>query len=335
MSRIIPFARASIAPYLDIAGILQQAPINVRREAHYVNGQRTSLIEDRGINFALYSNDLANAGGWIAFDGAAGTVAKDAVGLDGNPGTATTLTDNDAAGQYGRTQLWTLTNPKDNSVYVASAWFRKDGVSARCPELGLTALGGVAQNNKVDMRTDTGAYLQRSAIGVHPYGVINTLLWWVLWVALRNNSSNNNQLKLDLHPARASALGVAGNTPTGSAVVGQVQLEQFALKTGRNPVYGPTSPIITTNAIGIREADFEQRVTNTIEAIDLRRDNVTGVFFDANDPAQLAAHPDNRAQTVTRGDTTIRDGYAIKNATPIAGRIVRPDNDSSKSGQKP
>lgn len=68
--------------------------------------------------------------------------------------------------------------------------------------------------------------------------------------------------------------------------------------------------------------------------MNLRKDALTGVLFDADDPVQLAAHPNHKATSAGRGDTTIRDGYAIKNPTEIAGRVVRPDLDSRKRGQK-
>jgi hypothetical protein len=68
--------------------------------------------------------------------------------------------------------------------------------------------------------------------------------------------------------------------------------------------------------------------------MNLRKDAVTDVIFDADDPAQLAAHPNHKPTSVGKGDTTIRDGYAIKNPSPIAGRVVRPDLDSPKRGQK-
>lgn len=68
--------------------------------------------------------------------------------------------------------------------------------------------------------------------------------------------------------------------------------------------------------------------------MNLRKDSVTDVIFDADDPTQAAAHPNSKPTSAGRGDTTIRDGYAIKNSTPIAGRVVRPDLDSTKRGQK-
>lgn len=57
--------------------------------------------------------------------------------------------------------------------------------------------------------------------------------------------------------------------------------------------------------------------------MNLRKDSVTGVIFDADVPAQLAAHPNHEPTSKGPGDTTIRKDYAVKDPSPIAGRIVR------------
>lgn len=69
--------------------------------------------------------------------------------------------------------------------------------------------------------------------------------------------------------------------------------------------------------------------------MNLRKDALTDVIFDADDPVQAAAHPNSKPTSKGPGDTKLRDGYMIKSPTEIAGRVVRPEIDSTKGGQKP
>ncbi len=65
--------------------------------------------------------------------------------------------------------------------------------------------------------------------------------------------------------------------------------------------------------------------------MNIRRDSVTGVLFDADDAAQLAAHPNSQRAT---GATKLEplDDHAVKLPTPIAGRVVR-DMDNAKKNE--
>lgn len=68
-----------------------------------------------------------------------------------------------------------------------------------------------------------------------------------------------------------------------------------------------------------------QSLAPDVRSIDLKKDTTSGVLINANDSAQAAAHPNTKAAAVGRGDTTKRKQYVIKNATEIAGKIVRED----------
>lgn len=55
------FSRASTATYVDANGVLQTAASGVARDAHYVNGERTLLLEPASTNLLLRSQEFDNA----------------------------------------------------------------------------------------------------------------------------------------------------------------------------------------------------------------------------------------------------------------------------------
>lgn len=55
------FSRASTATYVDANGVLQTAASGVARDAHYVNGERTLLLEPASENLLLHSEAFDNA----------------------------------------------------------------------------------------------------------------------------------------------------------------------------------------------------------------------------------------------------------------------------------
>lgn len=68
------FTRADLstcASYVDAASVTQYAAANVLRDGHYVAGVRTVLLEETRQNRALWSQDLAQAGGWTITQGSA------------------------------------------------------------------------------------------------------------------------------------------------------------------------------------------------------------------------------------------------------------------------
>lgn len=57
------FARASTATYFDVNGVMQSAASGVLRDAHYIGGVRTFLLEPQRTNFVLWNRDLRVANG--------------------------------------------------------------------------------------------------------------------------------------------------------------------------------------------------------------------------------------------------------------------------------
>jgi hypothetical protein len=73
------FVRASTATYFDINGVLQTAAGGQLRDAHYIGGVRTTLIEGTRTNVVPFNRDLTNA----AHTKTNVTPAKDQTGIDG------------------------------------------------------------------------------------------------------------------------------------------------------------------------------------------------------------------------------------------------------------
>lgn len=71
------FARASTATYTDVNGVVQTAAVDEYRDAHYVNGVLTPLLESAGTNLIVYSQDLANAAWTTTSFAANATTAPD------------------------------------------------------------------------------------------------------------------------------------------------------------------------------------------------------------------------------------------------------------------
>lgn len=83
------FARAGSATYIDANGVVQTAGAGVLRDAHYIGGVRTTLLEGSRTNRLKWSHDGTNAA-WIK-DGTA-SCALTATGPDGVANGATAAT---------------------------------------------------------------------------------------------------------------------------------------------------------------------------------------------------------------------------------------------------
>jgi len=110
------YLRSGTANQFDANGILQAVAADKRRDAHYINGVRTTLMERGTTNNATTVRDLTNTGTWV---GAQMSRNLDQVGIDGTPNSATRLT----AQAANATILCTLTI--SSSTRVQSAFIRR------------------------------------------------------------------------------------------------------------------------------------------------------------------------------------------------------------------
>lgn len=108
---------ASVARnYFDINGVLQSAAVNKKRDAAYIGGVKTHLLEKLATNIVLFPRDMTNAA-WVK---TSMTPTKDQVGLDGTPNSATRLT----AQAANATVLQAIT--LGSSLRSQEAWIRRN-----------------------------------------------------------------------------------------------------------------------------------------------------------------------------------------------------------------
>jgi predicted phage tail component-like protein len=81
------FSASTARNYFDVNGVLQTAAANKKRDAAYMAGVRTHLLEKLATNIVLFPRDLTN-GAWVK---TGITPTKDQVGLDGTANSATRL----------------------------------------------------------------------------------------------------------------------------------------------------------------------------------------------------------------------------------------------------
>lgn len=237
------FTRSTTARQCDANGVYQSVAINTKRDGHYISGVRSLLLEDTRTNVGLWSRDLTN-GVWAG--SGTGSVAFNAIGLDGTAASATTITDSDAAAFYNRTQSVAVAN--DTGTHCVALWVRKDAIVARFVGFDATLTGGTGVGRFLMLNTTTGALTTYSAsTGSGSHRVVDAVLWWIVEATVTNNTTGNVLLHATVYPAIGSVFGTAAAATTGACVVGQVQFELYS------PFY--SSPIFTTVAGVPRGAD--------------------------------------------------------------------------------
>ena len=235
------FTRSTTATYVDTNGVVQTAGANALRSGHYIGGVQTILLEGSRTNSVLWSRDLTNA----AWSGPA-IVAQNAVGLDGTANSATTVTDNDPATAMSRVQSFTV--PVDSNTHTVAYWIKKDTDQTRFPGIEANIGGGTLVQRIISLNTQTGTMANITVVGTSTARVVDAGLWWVVEITVTNNATAlNTSLVARIYPALGTTLGGNSVTPTGSCVVGHVQVEL------NSPFY--SSPIFTTTAAVTRGAD--------------------------------------------------------------------------------
>lgn len=107
------FTRATIANQFSAAGLLTQAGSGVFRQAHYVGGLLTELVEPQRTNIAIAKRDMTNAA-WVSGGGGI-TPAKDQTGIDGTANSCSSIT---AVGANG-TIMQTVVLASSRRMYTA------------------------------------------------------------------------------------------------------------------------------------------------------------------------------------------------------------------------
>lgn len=306
-----PFTRASIATYVDAAGTVATAAIDEPRDAHHVAGVLLPrLIEGAATNVALQSNDLTQP----PWSGAA-TTARDAVGIDGTPNSATTVTDDSALGFENRSQ--NIDVPDDGATHAAQIWIAKDNDETRFPQVGATLTGGgSAVQRRASLNTKTGEFVAANSLGTGTLAVSAIGNWWVIDVALTNNSSGNTIFQVTVYAAARSLIaGPDTVAAVGAVVVGHVQVELNRTIC--------SSPIFTTTGPVSRAADVDAMLSAT--ATGYARTN--GSFIADGlavgmeiTPVGFPANPVDVLTAVTANTITTKNAHAAQAAA--AGRSI-------------
>ena len=239
------FARADIATYVDVDGVLQTAATGVRRTTWLgANGSRVpyELTEGARTNLCLRSEEFDNAA-WS--DTVTPVVtANDAVAPDGAT-TADKIEDNDGAAFEARFQDVTVAD--DGADHCASAYVKKVSTFSATCMLQLGYIGGTTLFPKVHLNPATGEIAAESS--PDDFGVEELADYWRIWVTMANNSSGNVTARPEFFPAvhnTAASIGTRDVAATGFQHVWGAQLEQAAF---------PSSYVPTTTVAVARVAD--------------------------------------------------------------------------------
>jgi len=236
------FVRPSPAWYWDANGALQEASSGVARFDHDPKtGASLGLrVESQRTNVLLDNRDLS-AGNWSG----TATVAKDAVGLDGVPNSANTITDNDTGSQQHKTQQITISD--DSATHSVAFWIKKDNDESRFPLLVADIVGGTTpQREQTKINTKTGD--KSSIVSTGTTTIEDAGGYWKVISIITNNSTGNTALTYAIYPAYATGL----NSGDGYNVTGSIVYDfgQFELNTTF-----ASSPIETAGTAATREAD--------------------------------------------------------------------------------
>jgi len=202
------------------------------------------MMEGAATNLITQPRDLTNAA-WTAIE--TPSAALDAVGVDGKPNSASTLTDNNGVDFEGVEETVTVT--ADTNDVLFSVRVKKDTDVSRFVVIRARLLtSGTDTQDYIHLNTSTGAIVEAGATGAgfSAYGVIDAGDWWLIYATITN--TNNTNARLYLYPAGSTVIGTLVGTATGSAIFDAASIQE-------NTSY-PTSPILATGA-ATRPSDTE------------------------------------------------------------------------------
>lgn len=226
------FARSTTARQISLAGVSTSAAVNAKRDSHYVNGVRSTLLEKSSTNLVLQSENFGTT--WTLL----GTPTRTAAWNTASGVTLDLTGDDSAAAVEGYEQVITFTGDgiKAVSVHVDGSGsttssiirLRDNTAGANRLLARLTWSGGLPV-----IAMTTGAYFG--------YEVLASGVFRLLFQTASVTAANSNQIAN--YPATDAALAVAN---TGNLAIGGVQAENAIL---------PSSYAPTTTGTFIRASD--------------------------------------------------------------------------------
>lgn len=234
MARGGTFSRTGTATYVDSAGVLRTAATGVIRDAHFIGGIRTVLLEATRINICKQSENFGTT--WVA----AGTPTRVAASHTASGVTLDLIGDDDAAAReyYAQTIGFTGDAVKAVSVFVKQGTSTSVVVRIRDTTAGADRLlAAITWNGAVPVITMTTG----TSFGSVAYadGVYRILL-----ATASVTAANTNELQVN--PATNAALS---NAAVGTVYAGGVMVEDAIF---------PSSYIPTTTVSVTRNTDFFQ-----------------------------------------------------------------------------
>jgi hypothetical protein len=192
-------------------------------------------------NSVLYSRDIPSgitATNWS--QGGTDVAAYNAVGLDGDANTASTLTDDSASGQDYVIQQFSI--PNDSNYNTVRFFIKKDSDTARFPSVRLRQYFGTPTDRKIQINTQAGT--TTTVAETDGSDEVNSWddSWWEVLLSVQNNTSGATSAQIYIWPASGSVWGSADNTATGTAIIGNVEFykgKAIAEIRGLCPAYHP------------------------------------------------------------------------------------------------
>ena len=193
-------------------------------------------------NSVLYSRDIPSGITTINWSqGGTDVAAYNAVGLDGDANTASTLTDDNASGIDSVTQQFSI--PNDSNYNTVRVFIKKDSTTTRFPSVKLRQYFGTETSRQIQINTQTGATtaftFTNGADEANSWGDGS---WWEVLLSVQNNTSGATSAQLTVSPASGSEWGAASNLGQGAAIIGNIEFykgKTIAEIRGLCPVYHP------------------------------------------------------------------------------------------------
>lgn len=203
------FSRATTATYYDVNGVVQTAAINAKRDAHYLNGVRSTLLEGPETEILLRTSEFDNAA-WTK--GGVTITANAVAGPDGTV-TADFMKEDATTGDHRAFQAITPANAQGYGGDV----FVKQAVGTR-----LVMLTAVVANGELNP-----GVIFDLAQGIVVYGIggIRALgsAWFRIWSGVvGTGGATNFQIRLvkDIGTGTGPTTSYAGDNTSGIYVWG-------------------------------------------------------------------------------------------------------------------
>jgi len=199
------------------------------RPTYFAEGAATNLINQ--------PRDLTHAD-WV--ETGTSVAALDETGIDGQPNSATTLTDNDGAGFELVAETVVITD--DSNPVLFTVFIKKDSDETRFASMATQLTAGTTQTLNIDINTKTGDTAQRTTAGAGAQAFSDPCIdmgdWWLCWAKLTNVGDGNVNATMQLFPAVGTTIGTAAAAATGSAIFDSATIIE-------NQSY-PTTPLLNT-----------------------------------------------------------------------------------------